>query len=62
MTGSLSLEQVYGVITFYSGREDRVDNDLAARKRVEDAFSEQHPAPPDLKEKLGRARRQSQTP
>jgi hypothetical protein len=32
------------------------------RERVEDAFSEEHPAPPDLKEKLAHARRQSQTP
>jgi hypothetical protein len=39
-----------------------VDNDMAVRERVEDAFSEEHPAPPDLKEKLERTRRQSQAP
>jgi uncharacterized protein (DUF433 family) len=58
---TLSLEQVYGAITFYLGHKDEVDNDMAARERVEDAFSEAHPAPRDLKEKLERARRQSQT-
>jgi uncharacterized protein (DUF433 family) len=57
---TLSLEQVYGAITFYLGHKDEVDNDIAARERVEDAFSEEHPAPPDLKEKLARQRGQSQ--
>jgi uncharacterized protein (DUF433 family) len=57
---SLSLEQVYGAITFYLGHKDQVENDMAARERVEDAFSEEHPAPPDLKEKLERARRQTE--
>jgi uncharacterized protein (DUF433 family) len=59
---TLSLEQVCGAITFYLGHKDQVDNDIAAREHVEDAFSEEHPAPPDLKEKLAHARRQSQTP
>jgi uncharacterized protein (DUF433 family) len=59
---TLSLEQVYGAITFYLGHKDQVDNDMAARERVEDAFSEEHRAPADLKEKLERVRRQSQTP
>jgi uncharacterized protein (DUF433 family) len=57
---TLSLEQVYGAITFYLGHKDQVDNDMAARERVEDAFSEEHPAPPDLKQKLERARHHSQ--
>src|ERR1700681_3646706 len=43
---TLSLEQVYGAITFYLGHKDQVDNDIAARERLEDAFSEEHPAPP----------------
>jgi uncharacterized protein (DUF433 family) len=62
---TLSLEQVYGArsaITFYLGHKDEVDNDIAARERVEDAFSETHPAPAELKEKLERARRQLQAP
>lgn len=58
---TLSLEQVYGAITFYLGHRDEVDNEMAARERVEDAFSEDHPAPPHLKKKLERARRHSQT-
>lgn len=59
---TLSLEQVYGAITFHLGHQDEVDQDMAARERIEDAFSEQHPAPADLKEKLARARRRLQTP
>jgi uncharacterized protein (DUF433 family) len=30
---TLSLEQVYGAITFYLGLKDEVDNDMAARER-----------------------------
>jgi len=45
---TLSLEQVYGAITFYLGHKDEVDDDMAARERVED---EGHPAPAHLKEK-----------
>jgi uncharacterized protein (DUF433 family) len=52
---TLSLEQVYGAITFYLGHKDQVDNDMAVCERAEDAFSEGYPAPPDLKEKLDRA-------
>jgi uncharacterized protein (DUF433 family) len=59
---TLSLEQVYGAITFYLGHKGEVANDMAARERAEDAFSEGHSVPPDLKEKLERARRQSQAP
>lgn len=59
---TLSLEQVYGAITFYLGHQDEIDQDMAARARMEDAFSEEHPAPPGLKEKLERARRRLQTP
>ncbi len=58
---TLSLEQVYGAITFCLGHKDEVDNDMAARERVEEGFSDAHPAPPHLKEKLEQARRQSQT-
>jgi len=35
---TLSLEQVYGAITFYLGHKDQVDNDIAARERVEDVI------------------------
>ena len=58
----LVLEQVYGAITFYLGHRSEVDEDIATREREENAFSETHPAPADLKEKLDRARRQPQSP
>jgi uncharacterized protein (DUF433 family) len=41
---TLSLEQVYGAITFYLGHKDEVDDDIAARERTEDAFSKTHSA------------------
>ena len=49
---TLTLEQVYGAITFYLGHRSDVDEDLAAREREEDAFSEAHPVRADLKEQL----------
>jgi len=55
---TLTLEHVYGAITFYLGHKDEVDGDVAARERAEDAFSETHTAPAELKETL-RARRLS---
>jgi hypothetical protein len=42
---TLSLEQVYGAITFYLGHKDQVDNDMEVREGVEDSISEEHPAP-----------------
>jgi uncharacterized protein (DUF433 family) len=55
---TLSLEQVYGAITFYLGAKEEVESDIAERERVEDEFTKTHPAPPHLKEKLERARQQ----
>lgn len=55
---TLTLEQVYGAITFYLGHRPEVDDDLAKRELEESTFSETHPAPADLKEKLDRARGQ----
>ena len=55
---TLSLEQVYAAITFYLGNKDEVEQDIVERERVEDEFTRTHPAPPELKEKLGRARHQ----
>ena len=55
---TLTLEHVYGAITFYLGHRADVDEDLARRDREENTFSETHPAPADLKEKLQRARGQ----
>jgi uncharacterized protein (DUF433 family) len=58
---TLTLEQVYGAITFYLGHRAEVDEDIATREREENSLSETHPAPADLKEKLDRARRQPQS-
>lgn len=48
--------EVYGAITFYLGHRSEVDQDLASREGDEDAFSESHPAPANLKGKLDHAR------
>jgi uncharacterized protein (DUF433 family) len=53
---TLTLEQVYGAITFYLGHRAEVDEELARREREENAFRETHPVPADAKEKLERAR------
>jgi hypothetical protein len=58
---TLTLEQVYGAITFYLGHRSEVDADLAAREQEEDSFSERHALPDDLREKLNRARHQPQS-
>ena len=55
---TLTLEQIYGAITFYLGSKDEVEADIAERERVEDEFAETHPAPAGLKQKLDRARQQ----
>ncbi|MGO9256866.1 MAG: DUF433 domain-containing protein [Bryobacteraceae bacterium] len=55
---TLSLEQVYGAITFYLGNKEEVGEDMAERRREEDEFTRTHPMPPHLKEKLDRARQQ----
>ena len=55
---TLSLEQVYGAITFYLGHKSEVENDIADREREEDEFTRTHPTPPDIKEKFERMRQQ----
>src|SRR5580698_6667749 len=55
---TLTLEAVYGAITFYLGHLDEVEDDMAERKRVEEEFINTHPAPQELKEKLEHARQQ----
>ena len=57
---TLSLEQVYGAITFYLGNKEEVEKDLVERGREEDEFTRTHPFPPELKEKLERARQETQ--
>ncbi len=55
---SLSLEQVYGAITFYLGSKEEVEHDIREREREEDEFDATHPFPPHLREKLERARQE----
>jgi uncharacterized protein (DUF433 family) len=55
---TLSLEQVYGAITFYLGAKEEVEKDIAEREHVEDEFAKTNLAPPRLKVKLERARQQ----
>jgi uncharacterized protein (DUF433 family) len=55
---TLSLEQVYGAITFYLGNKEEGEKDIAERERVEEEFTKTQAAPPHLKEKLERARQQ----
>jgi len=56
---TLSLEQVYGAITFYLGNKADAEEDIAVRKREEDDFSSAHPTPPEIKEKFDRMRLQA---
>ena len=49
---TLSLEQVYGAITFYLGNQEEVEKDMAERRRIEDEFIRTHPNPPGLKQEL----------
>jgi hypothetical protein len=51
---ALSLEQVYGAITFYLGSQKEVEADIAEREREEDAFTKAHPTPPEVKMKFER--------
>jgi uncharacterized protein (DUF433 family) len=55
---TLSLEQVYGAITFYLGNKEEVEKDLLEREREEEEFSRKHPTPPEIKEKFERMRQQ----
>ncbi len=56
---SLSLEQVYGIITFYLANRAKIEAYLRdIEKSWEDARKDQPPIPPALRERLERARRQ----
>jgi hypothetical protein len=55
---ALSLEQVYGAITFYLGSQENVEADMAEREREEDAFTAAHPTVPEVKIKFERMRQQ----
>jgi uncharacterized protein (DUF433 family) len=56
---TLSLEQVYGAITFYLANRAEIDVYLTdTEKQWEEARKNQSPIPPALRERLERARRQ----
>ena len=55
---TLSLEQVYGAITFYLSNKEEVEKDLTDRQRIEEDFVKANPPPPELSDKLRRAREQ----
>ena len=58
---TLSLEQVYGAITFYLGNKEEAEKDIAERRREEDEYTKTHPNPPEITEKFARMRQQMPT-
>src|SRR3977135_1285537 len=56
---ALSLEQVYGAITFYLGSQEDVERDIAEREHEEDAYTPAHPTPPEVKMTFDRMRQQT---
>lgn len=57
----LSLEQIYGAITFYLSNKDEVEKDMAERRRVEVEFVREHPNPSGLRRRLLQQREQMLT-
>ena len=53
---TLSLEQVYGAITFYLANKQAVDAYLVEIENEWEKFARERPLPPDLRDKLARAR------
>jgi len=56
---ALTLEQVYGAITFYLGSREDVEEDIVEREREEDTFTAAHPTPPEVKMTFERMRQQT---
>ena len=56
---TLSLEQVYGAITYHLAHEEEVELAIREHERVEDDYSASHPAPVQLKEKLDHFRQRT---
>ena|SRR5579872_3932926 len=56
---TLSLEQIYGAITFYLANKEEIEHDMSDRRRIEEeVIKSQPPLPPELQQKLERAREQ----
>jgi len=60
---TLSLEQVYGAITFYLADRSKIDAYLTESERLwDEARKNQSPLPPALRQRLERARRELTSP
>ena len=59
---ALTLQQVYGAITFYLGRREDVERDILDREREEDEFTATHPASPEVRTIFDRMRDQARVP
>lgn len=60
---SLTLEQIYGAITFYLGHQEEIDQYLLAREAEhEELRAASRAAHPELYEKLERRRKEALTP
>ena len=55
---TLTIEQVNGAVAFYLNHKEEVEQVMEERRRAEDAYTVAHPAPPGIKEKFERMRRQ----
>jgi uncharacterized protein (DUF433 family) len=53
---TLSLEQVYGAITFYLANKQAVNAHLVEIENEWEEFAREHPLPPDLRNKIEHAR------
>lgn len=53
---SLTLEQIYGAITEYLGNREHLDRYVLSTEAAWEEFARKNPAPPDMGEKLARAR------
>src|SRR5208283_583557 len=52
----LTLEQVYGAITFYLGHQEQVDTTIRAAERAWSEFDAAHPIPEAIRYRLREAR------
>lgn len=53
---TLTLEQVYGAITFYLGHQEQVDESIRGAERAWSEFEATHPVPEALRDRLREAR------
>ena len=53
---TLTLEQVYGAITFYLGHQDEVDASIGDAEKASAEFEATHPIPQGIQDRLREAR------